>query len=100
MQPIVPSEALKREIWAKAKPIYGVDPAILREDEKGFWMVYHQFRTKDKCAWDIIEKPKKGSKRDGRQVELIPIATLPYKFAFGIPHVVNRLIDIEGSMKH
>ncbi len=100
MQPIVPSEALKREIWAKAKPIYGVDPAIVREDEKGFWMVFDQFRTKDKCAWDIIERPRKSANGDNRKIELIPMATLPYQFFLGSADVVTGLFDINGSMDH
>jgi hypothetical protein len=100
MQPIVPSDELKKEIWAKAKPIHGEDPSLMREDEKGFWMVYHQFRTKDKCAWDIIERIQNESKGDERMVELIPIALLPYRIPFGRADVVTGLFDITGSMDH
>jgi hypothetical protein len=97
---ITPSEESKKEIWAKAKPIHGEDPSLMREDEKGFWMVFHQFRTNDKCAWDIIERIEKGPKGDERRGELIPIATLPYRIPFGRADVVNGLFDIIGSMDH
>ena len=67
------SNSKKDEVWAKAKPIPGKDPAKFREDAYGNTMSYDQYGQSGDMGWEIdhIKPASRGGSDDIRNLQAL-----------------------------